>query len=58
MNSLKKNTRWFSLIFLLIFFGTIGLIMAGQAVIDFTKQNKTPWYNNQILETKPFRMQM
>jgi hypothetical protein len=32
--------------------------MAGQAVIDFTKQNETPWYNNQILETKPFRMQM
>jgi hypothetical protein len=58
MNNLRKNMRWLSAILVLMFFGTIGAVIVGHAITHYTKTKETPWYNNQVIQEKPFRIQM
>jgi len=58
MNNLRKNMRWLSAILVLMFFGTIAVVIVGHAIMYHAKAKETPWYNNQVLQEKPFRIQM
>jgi hypothetical protein len=57
MNDIKKNMRWLSIVLVLMFFGTVFSVMIGHAV-TYIKPKQTAWYNNQVLQTKPFRIQI